>query len=235
MKAIKRVIHIALIAVLFWMFLGLCSRRDVLYLMNHGRSSLERNDDDYPILGFIFPYDSKSSGIYWLPDVKRCALWRKILKGEFGHRGEFNRELPLYGLMYVYPKWVGMLGLKTVLRPFAHDIAVVYIPSKKYLYLSEDRSELNYEYSDGLSVYAISPQDIGVDMSYVFDCLRKNNVDPKRYRTVIQEFGITNVIPCIAEGTVRLLAEEVSQSSGMITNRLCAPSLKEDCEVGCVE
>ena len=176
-----------------WMLLGLFARRGALYLMGDDRSMLSRSDDDVPCFGIRFysmPKDCNS--IQWLNESECKVLWQQILAGKKDGIGAYIGCLHMYGRLYVYPRWVDSLGLTTLLIPLQPCVEIIYTPSKNYLYLSEDCSELHYECFEGLSVEKISPELLGVDISKMIKHFSDVGVRKENYKDVIEMLNERN-------------------------------------------
>ena len=183
MKIKKKVICSAIggmIAV--WILLGLFARRGALYLMGDDRSMLSRSDDDVPCFGI-------GNSIRWLNESECKVLWQRILAGDKDGIGAYIGCLHMYGRLYVYPRWVDSLGLKTLLIPLQPRVEIIYTPSKNYLYLSEDCSELRYECFEGLSVEKISPKLLEVDIAREIKYCSDVGVKKENYRDVVEMFN----------------------------------------------
>ena len=190
MKIKKKVICSAIggmIAV--WMLLGLFARRGALYLMGDDRSLLSRSDDDVPCFGIRFYSISQGNSIRWLNESECKVLWQRILAGDKDGIGAYIGCLHMYGRLYVYPRWVDSLGLKTLLIPLQPRVEIIYTPSKNYLYLSEDCSELRYECFEGLSVEKISPKLLGVDIAREIQYCSDVGMRKEYYRDVVEMFN----------------------------------------------
>ena len=190
MKIKKKVICSAIggmIAV--WILLGLFARRGALYLMGDDRSLLSRSDDDVPCFGIRFYSISQGNSIRWLNESECKVLWQRILAGEKDGIGAYIGCLHMYGRLYVYPRWVDSLGLKTLLIPLQPRVEIIYTPSKSYLYLSEDCSELRYECFEGLSVEKISPKLLEVDIAREIKYCSDVGVKKENYRDLVEMFN----------------------------------------------
>ena len=190
MKIKKKVICSAIggmIAV--WILLGLFARRGALYLMGDDRSLLSRSDDDVPCFGIRFYSMSQGNSIRWLNESECKVLWQRILAGEKDGIGAYIGCLHMYGRLYVYPRWVDSLGLKTLLIPLQPRVEIIYTPSKSYLYLSEDCSELRYECFEGLSVEKISPKLLEVDIAREIKYCSDVGVKKENYRDLVEMFN----------------------------------------------
>ena len=194
MKIKKKVIRYAIGGMIaLWMLLGLFARRGALYLMGDDRSILSRSDDDVPCFGICFYSMSKDgNSIRWLTESECKVLWQRILAGEKDGIGAYIGCLHMYGRLYVYPRWVDSLGLKTLLIPLQPCVEIIYTPSKNYLYLSEDCSELSYDCFEGLSVEKISPELLGVDIARVVKHCSDVGVKKENYRDVIEMLNEKN-------------------------------------------
>jgi len=188
MKIKKKVIRYAIGGmIVLWLLLGLFARRGALYVMGDGRSVLSRSDDDVPCFGIGFYSMPKDSNyIRWLNESECKVLWQQILSGEKDGIGAYIGCLHMYGRLYVYPRWVDSLGLKTLLIPLQPRVEIIYTPSKNYLYLSEDCSELSYDCFEGLSVEKISPELLGVDISTMVKHFSDVGVKKENYRDVVE-------------------------------------------------
>ena len=171
-----------------WMLLGLFARRGALYLMGDDRSMLSRSDDDVPCFGIRFYSMSQGNSIRWLNESECKVLWQRILAGEKDGIGAYIGCLHMYGRLYVYPRWVDSLGLKTLLIPLQPRVEIIYTPSKSYLYLSEDCSELRYECFEGLSV-EISPKLLEVDIAREIKYCSDVGVKKENYRDLVEMFN----------------------------------------------
>ena len=190
MKIKKKVICSAIggmIAV--WILLGLFARRGALYLMGDDRSLLSRSDDDVPCFGIRFYSISQGNSIRWLNESECKVLWQRILAGDKDVIGAYIGCLHMYGRLYVYPRWVDSLGLKTLLIPLQPRVEIIYTPSKSYLYLSEDCSELRYECFEGLSVEKISPKLLEVDIAREIKYCSDVGVKKENYRDLVEMFN----------------------------------------------
>lgn len=173
-----------------WMLLGLFARRGALYLMGDDRSVLSRSDDDVPCFGIVFySMPEECNSIRWLNESECKVLWQRILAGEKDGIGAYMECLHMYGRLYVYPHWVDALGLKTLLIPLQPCVKIIYTPSKSYLYISEDCSELRYECFEGLSVEKISLELLGVDISKMIKHVSDLGVRKENYRDVVEMFN----------------------------------------------
>ena len=172
-----------------WMLLGLFARRGALYLMGDDRSLLSRSDDDVPCFGIRFYSMSQGNSIRWLNESECKVLWQRILAGEKDGIGAYIGCLHMYGRLYVYPRWVDSLGLKTLLIPLQPRVEIIYTPSKSYLYLSEDCSELRYECFEGLSVEKISPKLLEVDIAREIKYCSDVGVKKENYRDLVEMFN----------------------------------------------
>ena len=191
MKIKKKVIRYAIGGmIVLWLLLGLFARRGALYLMGDDRSVLSRSDDDVPCFGIgIYSMPKDSNYVRWLNESECKVLWQQILSGEKDGIGAYIGCLHMYGRLYVYPRWVDSLGLKTLLIPLQPRVEIIYTPSKNYLYLSEDCSELRYECFEGLSVERISPELLGVDISKMIKHFSDVGVRKENYRDVVEMFN----------------------------------------------
>ena len=172
-----------------WMLLGLFARRGALYLMGDDRSILSRSDDDVPCFGIRFYSKSQGNSIRWLNESECKVLWQRILAGDKDGIGAYIGCLHMYGRLYVYPRWVDSLGLKTLLIPLQPRVEIIYTPSKSYLYLSEDCSELRYECFEGLSVEKISPKLLEVDIAREIKYCSDVGVKKENYRDLVEMFN----------------------------------------------
>lgn len=110
-----------------------------------------------PKLGFGVRFYQQGSGITWLNEEKSKELCRNICKGKLSF--SFGESDVKYGVLYVIPQWLNSKATRTIFYPFVHmaGIVVYYYPNENLLYMSEDRSELNYDFCKGLNVSNVPP------------------------------------------------------------------------------
>ncbi len=180
----KTVLRILLFMVFVWVAVGVYARRDVFFLMDHVQWSKGRNDENAISFGISF-YAGSHESIHWLDDNEYEVLWNLIANGSRDTLGKYNFIFRMYGRLYVYPKWVRRFGLEKLLIPLQPRIDLIYVPSRQYLYLSEDCERLHWDCVEGLGVHGVRPELLDVDIVALLRRLEGSDVPRERYADLL--------------------------------------------------
>lgn len=96
------------------------------------------------VFGFKFNAYDNNKKIHWM-NAKECSTFeRKIEDSTFKNINDLDYKKKHYsGFLYVTPKWVDNLLLRTLLFPSFTALSVDYWPEENYMYITQIPSEIS--------------------------------------------------------------------------------------------
>ena len=177
MKFKKTAIGVVLILII--LFLNQCKRQDVFTLTDKGR--------EIPNCVKVMFFNR------FMPDNLPCSVLSGLDASNLLHKIKYeairttgsavhhptSQLHGIIGSLCVIPEWMDVLPHKGV--PYLRkNIYALYDPWCHLLYLSEDCSELSWDYYEGFCVSNVPPSVLGIDMGKIarhFNELYKREID----------------------------------------------------------
>ena len=107
----------------------------------------------------IYFINSSFTDVYWMNSNECYMLNSKMVKSIFKSSNclDYSKK-HIDGFLFVVPKWVDILRLKTIFLPFLSQYTIYYWPEENYMYITQIPSEISADENiAGIHIFDVSP------------------------------------------------------------------------------